>query len=86
MLKDVIYALRQLRKSPGYTLTALVTLALGVGANAAVFGVLNALFLRPLDLPQAQNLYMIERGKERSPQQSYPDYLICAIRRTVLKV
>lgn len=75
MLGDLKFAWRQLWKSPEFTLTAVVTLMLGVGANALVFGVFNALVLRPLNLPQAQNLYMIERGKEHSPEQSYPDYL-----------
>ena len=73
MFTDVKYAFRQLRKSPGFALTALVTLALGIGANAVVFSVLNALVLRPVNVPNAENLYMVQRGNY--PSQSYLDYI-----------
>ena len=73
MFDDLKFALRQLRKSPGFTLTAIVTLALGIGANAVVFSVLNALVLRPVNVPNAQNLYQVQYF--HSPSQSYPDYL-----------
>lgn len=70
---DLRHAVRQLRHSPGFTLTAIVTLAMAIGANAVVFSVLHALVLRPLALPGARSLYMIEqRGV---PVHSYPDYL-----------
>jgi predicted permease len=73
MLTDLKIALRQLRKSPGFTLTAIVTLALGIGANAVVFSVLNALILKPVNVPQGQNLYMVQRGQYSA--HSYLNYL-----------
>ncbi len=72
LIQDVRYSLRVLRKSPGFTIAAVATLALAIGANAVVFGVLNALILRPLQVPQAQSLYSVELGNS---WHSYPDYL-----------
>jgi predicted permease len=73
MLSDLKFAIRQLAKSPGFFFTALVTLALGIGANAVVFSVLNALVLRPVKVPHAENLYTVQRF--RFPSQSYLDYV-----------
>ncbi len=71
---DVRYSARMLRKAPGFTAAAVITLALSIGANAVVFSLLNALILRPLDLPNSERLYMVDRGADHSPSQSYPDY------------
>ncbi|HTB95796.1 MAG TPA: ABC transporter permease [Terracidiphilus sp.] len=73
MLSDLKYALRQLAKSPGFAFTAIVTLALGIGANSVVFSVLNALVLRPVNVPHSQSLYMVQRFQ--FPSQSYLDYV-----------
>jgi predicted permease len=77
MNADFRLALRQLRKSPGFAVAAVLTLALAIGANAVVFSVLNALVLRPLKVPNPENLYMLERAFERgsTPSQGYPDYI-----------
>ncbi len=73
MMTDLRVAFRKLWKSPGFTVTAIVTLALGIGANAVVFSVMNAVVLRPVKLPNAQNLYEVQRFQY--PSHSYPDYL-----------
>ena len=73
MFSDLKLAVRKLGKSPGFALTAIATLALGIGANAVVFSVLNALILRSVNVPHAQNLYTVQRFKY--PSQSYLDYL-----------
>jgi predicted permease len=71
---DVRLAVRQLRRSPGFTIAAVLTLALAIGANAVVFAVLNALILRPLNVPHAESLYTIEREAAKDQAFSYPDY------------
>ncbi len=72
MTNDLRIAFRKLCKSPGFTITAIVTLALGIGANAVVFSVLNAVVLRPVNVPNGRNLYEVQRFQ--FPSHSYPDY------------
>jgi hypothetical protein len=76
-LLDVRYAFRALRKSPAFTVVALVTLILGIGANVVVFGVLNAVLLHPLEVRDPQNLYQV-RHKQwmigRLLTTSYPAF------------
>jgi len=74
-LQDLRYSLRLLAKSPGFAATATLTLAMAIGANAVVFGVMNGLILRALHVPRAESLWGIQHGNEASSYQSYPDYL-----------
>ena len=75
VVQDVRYSLRILARSPGFTAVAVATLALAIGANAVVFGVLNALILRPLNVPHPESLYAIQHGGAHYLSRSYPDYV-----------
>jgi predicted permease len=72
--RDVRHAARQLRRAPGFALTAMVTLAVGIGANVVVFGVLNTLLLKSLPVAGAERLFQLEQQHEGDLSQSYPDF------------
>ena len=73
-LQDLRFSMRQLRKSPGFTIAAILTLTLAIGANAVVFGLMDGLILRPLNVSQPETLYGTQYG-DNPAWQSYPNYL-----------
>ena len=78
LLKDVRYGIRMLLKSPGVTFVAVITLALGIGANTAIFSGVSAFLMRPLSVPNATELIRpleITEDREVTDEMSYPDYL-----------
>ena len=75
LARDLFYAVRQLRRTPAFTVTALVTLILAIGANVVTFSVLNALILKPQEGPASAGLYTVVHQEPGYDNQSYPDYL-----------
>jgi predicted permease len=73
LLSDLRFALRQMRRSPGFAITAVLILALGIAANVIVFGVVDALILRPLDLPQADRVMTLAHRNQTYPDFSWPE-------------
>jgi predicted permease len=73
LLQDLRFALRQMRPSPGFALTAVFTLALGIAANVIVFGVIQGLILRPIDVPQGDRVMTLAHTDQDYPAFSYPE-------------
>jgi len=79
LLQDIRYGIRMLVKNPGFTAVAVLTLALGIGANTAIFTVVNSVLLRPLPFPEPERIFAVhqampEKGIPKSGA-SYPNFL-----------
>jgi predicted permease len=89
LYRDLRFGLRQLLRSPGFALTAVGTLALGLGANTAVFSLINGLLLRPLPVPDAEALMVVRADRSDNPNPNYffsePMFRAVAKRREVFQ-
>jgi len=83
MFQDLRFGVRMLLKHKGFTLIAVLTLGLGIGANTAIFSLASAMLLRPLPVPQPEQVVAIGRGDGMADPLSYPDFLELRARNTV---
>jgi len=87
LINDIRYGLRSLLKQPGFTLIAVITIALGIGATTAIFSVINGVLLKPLPFPKSQQLISLSESSREVPVMavSYPNYLDWRAQQTTLK-
>ncbi|HMB78749.1 MAG TPA: ABC transporter permease, partial [Vicinamibacterales bacterium] len=71
LIQDLRYAARTFRRSPGFLLLTVVTIAVGVGANAAIFSIVNAVLLRPLPFPRADDLVLVSDDNRQTKQNNF---------------
>jgi macrolide transport system ATP-binding/permease protein len=86
--QDVRFGIRQLRRSPGFTFVAVLSLGLGIGGNALIFSLISTILLRPLPISDPEQVFAIHQGRERdasySQSMSYPNYKDIRDRNAVL--
>ena len=87
LIQDLTFAWRTLRRKPAYVVTAVITLAIGIGANTAIFSVVNGVLLKPLPYPHPEGLVVLSGTSREIPETlvSYPDYLDWRERQTVFE-
>jgi predicted permease len=77
LLQDVRFGLRMLRKNPGFTTVVVLTLALGIGANSAIFNLIEAVMVRPLPVPHSAELFLVEWTTQQKPVRDQFSIRLC---------